>query len=66
MNELGTLLTGVGTIAIGWMALTVHRVVGEDRTIDRRVVQLMRRERMIGYTGLALILIGTILQLAAR
>ncbi len=63
---IGILLHGIGTLLIGWMALSVHRLVGRERGIDRRVIAALARERTLGSIGMVLIVAGLIVQVAAQ
>ncbi|MBI4175521.1 hypothetical protein HY523_02795 [Candidatus Berkelbacteria bacterium] len=66
MATIGIVLHGLGTLLIGWMALSVHRVVGQERTFDKKVVTALRHERTLGIIGMILIAAGLAMQIAAR
>lgn len=60
---LGLTLQTVGTLFIGFSALAVHHRVSTQTVIDTSVTKAMGIERKIGIVGLALILIGYLLQI---
>jgi len=51
---------------VGFTAIMVHHRVWKEHKIDTRVFAEMKRERRVGITGLILIVLGYILQVAGE
>lgn len=58
----GITLDVIGTVSIAHTVLRVHDRVRREHTIDLRVMKEMRRERIIGIVGIALVVVGYIFQ----
>jgi len=62
--EIAGLTTGtLGTILIAYTALRVHHRVRKEHAIDSVVEKEMGKEMRIGVAGIALVIIGYVLQL---
>ncbi|PIZ66116.1 hypothetical protein COY15_01855 [Candidatus Roizmanbacteria bacterium CG_4_10_14_0_2_um_filter_39_12] len=65
MIELvGFTIKTIGEVMVGFTAIMVHHRVWKEHKIDTRVFAEMKRERQVGITGLILIVLGYILQVA--
>ncbi|PJE61884.1 hypothetical protein COU87_02260 [Candidatus Roizmanbacteria bacterium CG10_big_fil_rev_8_21_14_0_10_39_12] len=65
MIELvGFTIKTIGEVMVGFTAIMVHHRVWKEHKIDTRVFAEMKRERRVGITGLILIVLGYILQVA--
>lgn len=58
----GFIIDAIGKVLVAWTAIGVHVRVRKEHKIDKRVFKAMRREHVIGIIGVALIIVGTILQ----
>jgi hypothetical protein len=65
MKILGFTISTIGTLMIAFAALRVHHRVLSEHKIDNHVIRVMKRERVIGITGVFLIIIGYVLELLA-
>ena len=54
----------VGTLFIAFAALRVHHRFLAEHRVDKKVLHAMRRERLIGITGVVFVLGGYVLNLA--
>lgn len=61
--EVGDIITVIGEVMVGWMAIAVHHRVRNEHKIDDKVFKLMRKENKLGLIGLSLIIIGLIIRL---
>lgn len=61
--NIGLTLDTVGKILLGITVLMVHRHVLSEHKIDVVVLRTMRREQILGLLGIALIVVGYVLQL---
>ncbi|PJC31056.1 hypothetical protein CO051_04490 [Candidatus Roizmanbacteria bacterium CG_4_9_14_0_2_um_filter_39_13] len=67
MIELvGFTIKTIGEVMVGFTAIMVHHRVWKEHKIDTRVFAEMKRERRVGITGLILIVLGYILQVAGE
>jgi len=64
METLSSTLDVIGTIMIAYAALSVHDRVRRDKKIDESVFRTMKRERLIGIVGAALIVLGYFVELS--
>ncbi len=64
--SVGLVLDTIGKVLIGLAVLTVHRHMFKERKIDTDVLRTMRKEWLLTFTGILLIVIGAILQLIFR
>ena len=62
MNILAITLDTIGTLMIAFAALRVHHRVLNEHKIDKNVFSSMKRERIIGLSGVICIVVGYILQ----
>lgn len=63
MEILSKTLEVAGTIIIGFMAIMVHYRFLHERKIDKKVFDAMKTEQILGALGIAMIIIGYILDL---
>lgn len=63
MEIVSLTLNTLGTILIAYTALRVHSRVTKDHKIDTAVLKEMRKEKLIGITGIIFIVTGYIIQL---
>jgi len=62
MEFLGFTLDVIGKLMVAFTAVMVHHRFRKEHRIDERVFATMRREQVIGLLGIALIIIGYLLQ----
>jgi len=65
LYDIGDIVTVVGEVLVGWMAIAVHHRVRNEHKIDEKVFTLMRKENTLGKGGISLIIIGLIIRLVA-
>lgn len=65
MQTLGFILHGIGELAIAYSVLIVHHRVAVERKIDQHIVLAMNHEKITVFLGIALIIIGSSLELLA-
>jgi hypothetical protein len=60
MNDsfLALTLEAVGSVLIGWAALSVHHRVLNEHRIDKRVIHTMQVEQKLGALGIVLVILG--------
>ena len=58
-------LNALGSIFIGYAALRVHHRVLNEKSIDQDVLKTMRLEQVIGWIGIALIVIAYLITIFA-
>ena len=56
-------LRSIGGIMVGLTAISVHHRVLKEHQIDEKVYSEMKREQIVGVTGLLLMFLSFILQL---
>ncbi|MBU0648399.1 hypothetical protein KJ855_04440 [Patescibacteria group bacterium] len=61
---IGLTLDVVGTLLIAFAAIMVHHRVLYEHQIDREVENTMKREQIVAKLGVALVIIGYVLQLS--
>lgn len=66
MELLGFILDVIGKVMVAYTAITVHHRVWKEHKIDEAVFGAMKREQIIGITGIVLIIIGFFLQIPAK
>ena len=66
MELFGFTIEMVGKIMVAFTALMVHHRVWTEKSIDKRVFRAMRREQVIGFLGILLMVAGYFLQLPAK
>jgi len=60
---IGITLDVIGTILIAYTVLRVHNRAREERAIDSRVINEMKKERAASIVGIVFIIIGYIFQM---
>ena len=60
---IGITLDVIGTILIAYTVLRVHNRAREERAIDSRVINEMKKERATSIVGIVFIIIGYIFQM---
>ena len=66
MELLGHTLDLIGKILIAYTAIRVHFRVWKEHKIDEAVFTEMQTERRIGIIGIALIILGYLLELPSK
>ncbi len=61
-NMIGKTLEVLGELCIGYLATRVHSRVVKEHRIDAAVLREMKMEKHVGTVGIALILIGFLLE----
>ena len=61
MELLSLIFETVGVVFIAYAALRVHHRVLAEHKIDKKVFKTMRIEQFIGWTGVALVIIGFVI-----
>ena len=59
---IGFTLDVVGKVMVAFTAVMVHRRFRKEHKIDEKVFRAMRREQLLGITGISLIILGFLLQ----
>jgi len=62
---IGITLDVIGTILIAYTVLRVHNRAREERAIDSRVINEMKKERATSIVGIVFIIIGYVFQVFA-
>ena len=60
---IGITFDVIGTILIAYTVLRVHNRAREERAIDSRVINEMKKERAMSIVGIVFIIIGYIFQM---
>lgn len=63
---LGFTIGTIGKLLIAYTAIAVHYRVRKEHKIDKRVFKTMRREQVWGILGVALIVIGYVMEVPTR
>lgn len=66
MEFLGHTLDFVGKLLVSYTVLTVHMRVREEHKIDEKVFGAMKKEKNIGIIGIAMMILGYILEAPFR
>ena len=66
MEFLGFTLDVIGKIMVGFTAIMVHHRFWQEHKVDEFVFKAMKREQIIGFIGIALIIIGYIIQIPGK
>lgn len=66
MELLGSTFDVIGKIMVAFTAIMVHHRFRKEHRVDERVFKSMRREQLIGFIGIALIILGFFLQLPSK
>lgn len=61
--NIGLTIDTIGKILLGITVLMVHRNVLKEHKIDVQVLRTMKKEQMLGVSGILLIVAGYVLQL---
>lgn len=61
--NIGLTIDTLGKVLIGITVLMVHWHILKDHKIDADVLQTMKREQILGASGILFIIVGYILQL---
>lgn len=64
MENIAFTLDVIGKIMIAYTALSVHSHVSKEHKMDRVVFKAMKREKVIGFAGIILMVVGYILHLS--
>ncbi|MFV1917044.1 MAG: hypothetical protein ACC618_00940 [Patescibacteria group bacterium] len=59
----GLTLDTIGKVLLGITVLMVHRLVLREHKIDVDVLKTMKREQILGISGILLIIVGYVMQL---
>ena len=60
---IGITFDVIGTILIAYTVLRVHNRAREERAIDSRVINEMKKERAASIVGIVLIIVGYVFQM---
>ena len=63
MEFLGHTLDLIGKILISYTAIAVHHRFRKEHKIDEEVFKIMQKEQLVGVVGIALMVVGYILQI---
>jgi len=63
---VGATVDLLGKIMVAYTALRVHHRVRQEHKIDKRVFAEMRREFVLGFLGIGLMILGYLLQLPSK
>ncbi len=63
---LGFTLDVIGKIMVAYAAIKVHHRFWKEHKVDEFVFKAMKREQIIGITGIILIIIGFLLQIPSK
>lgn len=65
LYSIGDIVTVIGEVLVGWMAIAVHHRVRNEHKVDEKVFTLMRKENILGKFGIGLIILGLLIRLYA-
>lgn len=63
---IGFVLDVIGKVMVAYAAIKVHRRFWKEHKVDGLVFRAMKREQIIGILGIALIIIGFVLQIPSK
>lgn len=66
IETLGFIASEVGKLLVAYTVIMVHYRVWKEHAVDEVVFHEMRKERVVGLFGIALMLSGFIIQLLFR
>ena len=66
METIGFTLHTIGEVLIAVMVLRVHHKVSKEHKVDDYVLNAMKREHVLGFVGIGLIVTGFTLQLLVK
>ena len=58
MEIIGSTFEVLGSVFVAFAALRVHHRVLNEHSIDEQVFRVMKREQVVGITGVILIVLG--------
>lgn len=58
---IGYFIQTIGTLLIAIIAYLVHHRIAKEKKIDKKVLEQMKKEQIIGIIGIILIIVGFIL-----
>lgn len=65
-EAFGFIIDTVGKLLVAYTTLMVHHRVANEHKIDGKVFQVMKRERLYGFIGMGMIIVGSLIELAAK
>lgn len=63
---VGFVMDTVGKLMVAYTSLMVHHRFTHEHKIDELVFRAMRREQYYGFIGIAMIIVGSSLEIAAK
>ena len=63
---IGFTIDVIGKILIAYTAIRVHHRFWKEHRVDERVFRVMKKEQLLGIIGIALIVLGYILQAPSK
>jgi len=66
LEFIGFTFDVIGKIMVAYTAIMVHYRFWKEHKIDEKVFGIMKQERLIGIFGVALIIIGYLLQIPSK
>lgn len=63
MEIIGFTFETIGKILVAYAALRVHYRFRKEHKVDRKVFSTMHKEQVIGVIGIALIILGYVIQI---
>jgi len=66
LEFIGFTIGTIGKIMVAFTAVAVHYRVWKEHQIDDKVFKEMRRERVIGVVGIALMVLGYLIEIPER
>jgi hypothetical protein len=66
MSFLGFTIDVIGKILIAYTAVMVHHRVWQEHKIDKKVFSEMKKEKVLAFIGIFLIIAGYFLQLPGK
>ena len=65
-EAVGFVMDTAGKVMVAYTSLMVHHRVTHEHRIDELVFRAMKREQFYGFIGIAMIIIGSGLEIMAR
>lgn len=62
MGLFGFFITTIGELFIGYSVLRVHTKLGQEKSVDDKVVSEVHKERIWTIAGMMLVIIGFLIQ----
>lgn len=66
MEFLGFTLDLIGKVLVAYTAIRVHYRFWKEHRIDAEVFKVMKREQLVGFIGIVLIVLGYLLQIPSK